>query len=833
MRAYLNRYSRRAASLLSSAVLASALLLGTLVDASAQRSAAPLVRLRYATFDPLRGTPPVAEPLRLVPGQMDEVGLWLLQFQGPVRAEWVTTLKAQGIVFESYVPDYTFVVRMSLRQGAALPRRFSFVRWTGVFHPAYKIDPSVLSLKDPVRLAASAVNENAAQGLAKRLERYGAGVAGVDGAAVEVTGAAQMAMQLARTPEVRWVEARHADRLLNDRAAEVIGVGGARGLRVRGLYGAGQIVGIADSGLDTGNPDNLNNDFAGRLLAGFSLVRANDWSDLNGHGTHVAGSVLGSGVNSGSSPATHNYDGSFAGMAPEASLVFQSMGLDSSASLITPYDPGDLLRQAYPLGVRVHSNSWGSGDDRYGERTRLLDDFIYQNPDMVVLFAAGNSGADSNQDGVIDARSLLNLAVAKNVITVGASENNRPPDLTRYPLTDPRNMTYRGYGYSWDPFAGDYISDNTGGMAAFSSRGPTADGRIKPDIVAPGTNVVSVWSRAAAQRGLAADGPWAGAYSDANPMSKYCFSGGTSMATPIVAGACALVREFFEKGYYVGRRFSPSAALVKAILINGATDMDPGQYGTDVTREITARPNSVEGWGRLDLTSSLYPTAPRELFVLDNLPALATGEYHRLAYRVKGSSVPLKISVVWTDAPGSPYGVGPALVNDLDLVITTPSGQVIHGNYNTEGGDRLNNVECVDIANPALGDYEIRVNAVNVPVDKQSYALVVTGHGSPAGGRFPDVVPPSLSFEQPVDGATVIGNTRIEIKAVDDRPRGMDRVTLMIDDRILVGTRYAPPYVFYVNMAGFKPGVHTLKAEAYDLGRNRAQAQVNVTVKAR
>ncbi|MDH7570418.1 MAG: S8 family serine peptidase, partial [Armatimonadota bacterium] len=554
---------------------------------------------------------------------------------------------------------------------------------------------------------------------------------------------------------------------------------------------------------------------------------------LHGHGTHVAGSVLGSGVNSGSDPRTHSYDNSFAGAAPEADLIFQSLGLNAGGMVFGPLDTADLFRQAYPLGARVHTNSWGGGPDTYTATSASIDEFIYNQPDLVVLFAAGNSGADNDRDGVVDPRSLGDEAVAKNVITVGACENNRPPN-PQFGPRDPRNARYGGFGFAWPPFDTDFISDNPGGLAAFSSRGPTADGRIKPDVVAPGTNVVSVWARNPATTAPEAWDPWAGPYSDANPITKYCFASGTSMATPLTAGACALVREFFMRGGYYGRRFQPTAALVKAILINGARDLDPGQYGTGATREVSARPDFAQGWGRVDLANCLAPQAPRQLFLMDGVAGLTTGQFHRFAYRVRNPGAALRITLVWTDPPGTPFA-GVALVNNLDLRVTDPSGNVTFGN-NHPTGDPLNNVEGVDIPSPQVGEYEIRVIGTNVPVGAQSYALVVTGAGDPVGGRFPDVVPPVVRFQQPVPAAppavtTVSGATRIEIFAADDRPNGIDRVVLWLDDTRRLKTMYAPPYVFLWNTAGYRPGRHTLKVEAYDFGRNRAEATLDVTLR--
>jgi hypothetical protein len=150
-------------------------------------------------------------------------------------------------------------------------------------------------------------------------------------------------------------------------------------------------------------------------------------------------------------------------------------------------------------------------------------------------------------------------------------------------------------------------------MAAFSSRGPTDDGRIKPELVAPGTNILSVRSHQAD-----AGTGW-GAFD-----SNYIFEGGTSMSTPLTAGAAAVAREWLTRIKGVA---NPSAALIKSVLINGAADMSPGQYGRGSRQEIPSRrPNNDTGWGRVDLKAALDPPAPRGIWLRDSADGLSTGQ---------------------------------------------------------------------------------------------------------------------------------------------------------------------------------------------------------------
>ena len=282
-----------------------------------------------------------------------------------------------------------------------------------------------------------------------------------------------------------------------------------------------------------------------------------------------------------------------------------------SAGLYVP----DLNTQAFPDayndGVRVHSNSWGGGTPgEYESFAQSADTFIWNHHDFVVCFAAGNSGVDNDGNGVIDTGSISSPGTAKDIITVGATENYRP---------FLKSFTYWNFGYPNKPFVDDKVANNKKGMAAFSSRGPTADGRVKPDVVAPGTYVLSTKSFLVTPF----DNFWAkpsqlgyGAGYD----TYFAADGGTSMATPLIAGAAALVRQYYTDVQGVG---DPSAALIKATLISGAYNMSPGQYGTGRYREIHNPPDYSQGWGRVNVTDSVTPPAPGNVRFVDS-----GGRYH-------------------------------------------------------------------------------------------------------------------------------------------------------------------------------------------------------------
>jgi hypothetical protein len=386
---------------------------------------------------------------------------------------------------------------------------------------------------------------------------------------------------------------------------------------------------------------------------------------------------------------------SIQGTAPAAKLVLQSV-LDSQGGLGgLPADLNDLFAGPYnDDGARVHSNSWGStvGDGSYDAQASEVDDFVWNHRDLLICFAAGNEGKDANARGVIDAGSLTPPGTAKNCLTVGASENLRP-DF---------NLAYgEGFGFPANPIASDQVADNVEGMAAFSSRGSTQDGRCKPDVVAPGTAILSTRSRLANSAGW---GP------SSDPL--YFFEGGTSMATPLVAGCVAVVRVYLAKVHGINK---PSAALLKALMVNGAQRMT-GQYAPS---EVGAVPDISEGFGRVNVGEVVGPTGVRQFW--DEGKQLDTGEDETRKVTVATAGQSLKATLVWTD----PAGAG--LQNDLDLIVRAADGTERHGNVPATSAsfDRVNNVEQVVWSEIPKGDVSIIVRANRITQATQSYALVV------------------------------------------------------------------------------------------------------------
>jgi subtilisin family serine protease len=437
--------------------------------------------------------------------------------------------------------------------------------------------------------------------------------------------------------------------------------------------------------------------------------------DGHSHGTHVAGSVAGDGTRS---------NGVEKGMAPNASIYFQAI-MAVSGALSIPSNTSLLFQQAYDAGARIHTNSWGSNvGGAYTSRSQDVDWFLFNNPDMIILYSAGNNGVDwSPEDGRVDNDNIGAPASAKNCLTVGAGENNR--STGGYQINwgawggwrwTPSGWSYESK-YPKDPINSDSLSDDPRGLAGFSSRGPTDDGRIKPDVFAPGTNILSCRSS------VTGAGTGWGVHD-----AYYVYMGGTSMSTPITAGAMALVRQFYNGTLGMD---SPSGALMKATMINGAMDMTPGQYGAPnlTVQEIQGRPDMHQGWGRINVSRSLDPEGGNLAFI-DNLEGIGTDDRMVSYFTVSSSDIPLRLTMAYSDAPAS-TSASITLVNDLDLQLIAPNGSVYNGNDMTSPfnnfHDRLNPVEGIEIATPSIGTWKVIINGYNVPIGEQHYALVGSG----------------------------------------------------------------------------------------------------------
>ena len=515
---------------------------------------------------------------------------------------------------------------------------------------------------------------------------------------------------LAQLPEVDVVSEYVKPKLSNAAARRILGID-AQGNPSSPLIsqdGTGQIVAVADTGIDDQHPD-----FQGRIAGKIARGRPNDASDPNGHGTHVSGSILGDGSAS---------NGLLKGTAPKATLFFQSL-LDANGELGgLPVDLNDLFNEAYQAGARIHNNSWGAATPAtYTIDSEEVDEFIHSHPDMLVVIAAGNEGTAAtlkkSAAGFVDWLSIGSPASCKNALTVGASRSDRTDGALS-------SVTW-GAGwpsnYPQPPIANETISGDSNSLAAFSSRGPCDDRRIKPDLVAPGTDIASTKSSLAPIQNY-----WGAYPATGQPDPHYAFDGGTSMATPLVSGCAALVRQYYTSD----RNHQPSAALLKATLINSTEWLS----GTDATAPSTGTPNYHQGHGRLSMRNAIPNSANTNLqlwFVDDwadkTKHFTRTGERRRYQFTVLPGTPELRLTLAYTDAPAR------ALQNNINMMLQhQQSGKKWAGNSDIcdplLSPDPDNNVETIRITNPPDGIYFIQVFVGNMLKPPQDFALVVTGN---------------------------------------------------------------------------------------------------------
>lgn len=677
------------------------------------------INLPGASFDPIIEPPAGSVP----PGASsapDGEGYYIVQFGVIARDELLESLKATGVEILQYVPNQAFFVYGN-GESIAKAASHSRVRWVGRYLPGQRIS-KVLS----TQLAAFAAGSKLKNGISP-IERTGKRtaifdvsvfkradikaaeeriVAATGGKAVKVVTLPNNFFNLVRiespidqislasnVPEVISIESWSRPQKEDEVAAQIVAgnyVGnvidppGYNPLSQFGVNGQGVSVSVVDDGV--GIPGD----------GGFYITSGNTvngplrgaTAGAQGHG-HLNSTII-----AGDSPFsvldTNGYNYGL-GVAPKANIInipFLRAGYTGSEA-DTANDTVSTAGQNGVLGF-ISNNSWGFGTNGnvYDLYAAQFDGFVRDASSaaaidpLLLIFSAGNSGASG----------LTRPKVAKNVISVAATENVRP--------------TLNSAGGSTG------AADNLEQLPDFSSRGPAADTRIKPDIAAPGDAVTGGRSGTDALFG--------------NIDSFHRISSGTSHAAPQVAGAAALFTQFWKNGH---SGINPSPALVKASIINGAVEVTG-------TGAASSRPNGSEGWGRIDLKNVLNTGTAVSYF--DQSEILTDVGVSRLySGSVSDPGSPVRVTLVWTDPPGV---TDPSLVNDLDLSVTvgglTYKGNVLSSGSSMTGGsfDRRNNVENVFLPAGMSGPLDITVRAAaingdgvlgNSDLTDQNYALVV------------------------------------------------------------------------------------------------------------
>lgn len=642
------------------------------------------------TILPDAGTPVIPAELSSAAAPRDEragsLKGFLVQFRGATADEARERIAAAGGVVISYVPDHAYLVRMS-DEGRASLERAADAAWVGAWEPAYKLSPRIDRAEGPRQSFDALVFSDA------DLAEVQTSLMGMGGGTVQTfdnginrkvrfTMESQTIASAASLPGVAWIEPSPRYEMENDNAQWVVQTGLSANRRVWsfGITGQNQVVMTSDSGIRVPHDQFRDNVLAlntfgdyptHRKVIAYKLGSANpavtfgDHAGAAYHGTHTAGTIIGN-----DDPTTNTSPRD--GMAKSAKIYFMDISGTTLANGVDPFaDINDLFGPSY-IGnaggaARISSNSWGdaSAAGAYTLNSMELDQFTWAHPDYLIGFSNGNAGT---------AGSTGSPATAKNAISMGGTGNGAS-QTTIYGST---------------------------------SRGPADDGRRKPTICAPGSGVFS-----------------------ANGASNTTYQSlsGTSMACPSGMGAVVLMRQYLTDGWYPtgaavpANAFTPTAALLKAMAINSATNGVTG---------FTAPDNNV-GWGRILADDVLYFAGDaRKLVLVDDTDGIQDGQFMEYQVNVADGAQPLEVSLVWTDRPGNP-AILTQIVNDLDLVVTngvtTYLGNVYTAGSSTTGGtrDSLNVEEGVRVATPATGVWTIRVNAPNVALGPQPFALCITG----------------------------------------------------------------------------------------------------------
>jgi len=681
----------------------------------------------------------------------DAKALRLVQFVGPVKSAWRTALENTGVRIVGYVPNNAYLVYGT---GGALERLGAdraiqqVVSWRGDYKSEYRVHPRArrkaaadLFRVQLVRDAEENAKTAALIGSLKVdafIRRRTQSQLGFENIVVRLNPGELD--RIARRPDVVSIQPyvppeRCGERqgmlcanALDATGSHPTGPGYLAWLRGKGFTQAqfdasGFVVDVVDDGFDNGNAANpansefrkFNNPAAASRMA-YAVVASGATgiaspNGVDGHG-NINISIVG-GYNDGTgSPdnvdsAGYHYG---LGICPYAHMASTKIFRDGGDWGYP--DETQMVSNQYAAGCRISSDSWGGAvagaydvdSQNYDAWTRDCQPGVAGNQEMVFLFASGNDGPDDSTVG--------SPATAKNVIAVGAGENVNPSGLDGTGVTDAQ-------------------ADNARDMVAFSSRGPCADGRTKPEIVAPGSHIHGAASYAPAYNGNGVSDRY-------NPagQTKYCESSGTSHSTPAVAGGAALVRQYFiNRGWQ-----TPSPAMTKAYLMNSTRYMTGVYAGDNLWSQR-------QGMGAMNLDAA-FDDVPRILW--DQQPQdtfTETGQERQFSFEASDGAKPVRITLAWTDAPGST--TGNAFNNDLDLRVAAGGanylGNVFSGSFSATGGtaDSRNNSENVWLPAGFIGPVTVTVTAANINSDgvpgnadttDQDFALVMynTGSAGPA-----------------------------------------------------------------------------------------------------
>jgi len=630
------------------------------------------LRLAGFEFDPEGREPALPEGWDR--SRTDRADLHLVQLSGPTKQAFLDELAAKNLKVVQFVHPHTYIVWGKTQDRQAVSGE-SFVRWSGDFAPAFRVQPQWRSLRAAaVELRVLIYRGAGADAVVAELEKLGGRVGGrkTINKTFEVAGLTlpgQAIRDAANIPGVYSIRRRATDGGLRSEMSSQVNVNNVDGTNLAfpgypawlasvGLDGSGVLIANVDGGVRETHPD-----LVGRIVpcSGTTCSTVED-----SHGTHTAGIMAADG-SSGLLDGAGFLRG--LGVAPGANLVVQRY----SPTFTEPGGMLTLIHDSAANGALLSGNSWGpSGSPQgYDDDTMQVDVGVRDadpttpgNQQFTYVLSFMNGYGGTGSQGSPDE--------GKNMFTFGSTKLQSSGGVQELAIDD--------------------LSGN-------SAHGPALDGRTIPHMVAPGCYVDSTDTNAAG----------------------YGLKCGTSMASPQVAGAAALfIEQYRNRPDYTA---DPSPALIKAAFLAaarglaGRSDADGGTLGQPF--------DSKQGWGRMDLEAVLK-TDPNGVQYFDD-PQLFdnTGEEWSRTIAPLDPAEPARIMLVWTDAPG--HGLGgstPAWNNNLDLVVEA-GGNTYRGNafdangLSIPGGaaDGMNNTEGVFLDPAPSGGWTVRVLAADINSD--------------------------------------------------------------------------------------------------------------------
>ncbi len=740
---------------------------------------------------PIDTTSLVAKQLQNPRETFEGRALHLVHFAGPIRPNWMDELVATGVQIVTYIPSNAYLVYGDTNQIASLQNLASVhpdVQWNGAYLDEYKIDPSIRQLINNNQLAPGNDGLIAIQ-LVANPEANRATLAAVDRlksapiqSSTESLGYHNIIVripperipELSKQSDIVSIQRYAIPLLFCERQAQIVsghisgnGISGPGYLAWLTTQGFNQAqfttsnfaVDVTDSGLDNGtiSPNHFGLYVDGtrpgtsRVVYNRLIGTPNSNSTIlgcDGHGT-INSHIIGGYSSQASAPFADAQGYHFGlGIAPFVRLG-STVIFDPNSFTFPNYKT--IQSMAYSDSVRISSNSWGADDPSYTIDAQTYDGLVRDaqptgaavpapgNQEMVIVFANGNAGPGTGTVGT--------PATAKNVISVGAAEN------------------VQAFGGADASGVSDSGANSVNDIISFSSRGPTSDGRRKPDLMAPGTHVSGGVAQAAnpGPTGTAdpcfnasgvSGGPGGSNFFPTAGQQLYTASSGTSHSCPGVAGGCALIRQFFiNQG---GQ--PPSPAMTKAILMNSARYMS----GTGALDTLWS---NSQGMGEMNLAEAFKRELNPVAIIRDQEDLFtASGQSIEFNGSVTDSAQSFRVTLAWTDAPGSTSGA--AFKNDLDLTVTiagnTYLGNVFGGAFSATDGSRdsRNNVESVFLLPGISGDFTVTITAANInsdgvpnnglPLD-QDFAIVVYNGLTCPGIQITTETLPDLAVGIPIN----------------------------------------------------------------------------------